>query len=641
LVDLGSGSLVDSGGLGRAIVRAVPGVSLVAFDSELRVDFAEGEHFGRAGIDSALLIGRRLPDVLPAAFWAELEEPYTGALAGRTSTFDFSSRDDVYSIRVSPLITAGKTVGALAVSRCVTKQRRIEALVGVQDALGRDSERLLATAFDRAPIGMSVVDRDGRWLRVNDEYCRMLGYERDELLTKTFREITHPGDVDQDVEWTRRAAIDQTDSLEREKRYIARDGSTVWVLARSEIVRDDDGRPAYSITLLQDITERRDSDMALRTSERRLRAILANTPQAVSVQDRDYRYQMVNSAFELRFDLEPGWIVGRRDDELLPPSVVVVDRQSHDRVVRTGEPVELEEVVPRDGEDRVLRTIKFPLRDDDGGVYAVCGIFDDITDRKRREQELHDRVEWTERIHEAVLHDRLVLHGQPIIDLAKGEVAQAELLVRIRDRTDPARLIAPGVFIPASERFGLVGVIDRWVVGKALELAREHRVEVNLSGQTISDPEQVAEIERMVLASGVAPDNIIFEITETAVAENLGSARRFAERLRAIGCSFALDDFGVGFGTFTYLKHLPVDYLKIDIQFVRDMVDNEDDRQVVSTMVGVARDFGIKTIAEGVEDHATLKLVALLGVDYAQGYWIGRPAPVEELWPATPDARTT
>jgi PAS domain S-box-containing protein len=469
----------------------------------------------------------------------------------------------------------------------------------------------------------------------------MLGYEREELLGKTFRDLTHPDDVDQDVEWTLRAVDGETDSLEREKRYRRRDGSTVWMLARSEIIRDDDGRPMYAISLLQDVTERRRSDLALHTSEQRLRSILDNTPDAVSVQDRHGRYQLVNRAFEQRFGLHEAWIIGRGDDEVMPADGARRDREAHAEVLKTGEVVEREEVLPRDGEERVYVTAKFPLRDADGDIYAVGAIFNDITDRKRREVELSDRLQWTDRIHSAVSQERLVLHAQPIINLATGEMEQAELLVRMLARHGSAELIAPGDFIPAAERFDLIGVIDQWVVARALDLAMEHRVEINLSGKTVSDPEQVAEIERLVARCGAPPQNIIFEITETAVAQNLDSARRFAQRLRAMGCSFALDDFGVGFGSFTYLKRLPVDYLKIDVAFVRDMVRDEDDRQVVTAMLGVARDFGIKTIAEGVEDQPTLELLGLMGADYAQGYFIGRPGPTDGLWPTSNDVTRT
>jgi len=137
-------------------------------------------------------------------------------------------------------------------------------------------------------------------------------------------------------------------------------------------------------------------------------------------------------------------------------------------------------------------------------------------------------------------------------------------------------------------------------------------------------------IERAISASGAPPANLIFEITETTAAENLPAAREFAQRLRKLGCAFALDDFGVGHGTFTYLRHLPVDYLKIDIQFIRALLTDEEDQQVVRAIIGVAKQFRIETIAEGVEDEATLKKLLEMGVDYAQGYWIGRPMPIPQ-----------
>jgi PAS domain S-box-containing protein len=528
------------------------------------------------------------------------------------------------------------------VSRDVTEQRRLEGAVSGYEAGVRDSDRLWATAFDRAPIGMSVLDLEGRWLRVNDAYCRMFGYERAELHDKTFADLTHPDDAAADREWMRRAAAGESTCLERDERCIARDGSVVWVHNRAEVICGDDGRPAYTLCLLQNITERRRSDLALQASERRMRSILDNTPGAVFVKGRDHRYQLVNRAFEQRFGAERGVILGRLDHEVLLPEVVALDRATDELVLRTGHPVEQEDVVPCDGEDRVFLTVKFPLREEGGEISAVCGIANDITDRRRREDELRDRLVWTDRIHAAVAHDRFVLYGQPIVNLASGEVEQAELLVRMVDHRGSQDLIPPAAFLPAAERFDLVAMIDLWVLARAVRLAAQgHCVEVNLSGKTISEPEHVAEIERLVVESGAPPENITFEITETAVARDMESARRFAERLRAVGCSFALDDFGVGFGAFTYLKHLSVDFLKIDIAFVRDLAGDESDRRVVESIVGVARVFGMRTIAEGVEDQATLELLAQLGVDYAQGYWIGRPAPLDELWPPDREIAST
>jgi PAS domain S-box-containing protein len=619
---------------GRRLLTAVPGAAVLAFDTDLCVTFAEGDEFLRLGMDAESLEGRRLPDVLPADSWAELKVPYEGALAGAASTFDFSTPADLYSISVSPLILDGKTMGAIAVSHCVTEQRRLELLVKTQEVAARGSERLLKTAFDRAPIAMSMVDIEGGWIRVNDAYGQMLGYGNDELLEKTFDELIHPDDIGEDLEWWGRAIAGESDSQQREERFIAHDGTIVWMEVRTEMVRDDAGRPLLAVAQLQNITERHNSDTALRDSERRMRSILDNTPQPVAVLGRDHRFQLANHAFDVRFGLEPGGALGRRDDEVLPNDVLMINREIDAQVFRTGESLEREDSVTIDGEDHVHLRVKFPLRDEAGDIYGVCGILNDITDQRRREQELHECLEWTERIHSAIAEARLVLHAQPIVNLASGKVQQAELLVRMLDRDDLSLLVPPGEFLLAAERFDLVGHIDLWVVARAIEVARDHRVEINLSGRTISDPKLIAEIERLVTRSGAPPQNIIFEITETAAAENLASAREFADRLRSLGCSFALDDFGVGFGSFTYLKHLHVDYLKIDIEFVRDLVgDEKGDRQVVQAIVGVARDFGIKTIAEGVEDQATLELLEEMGVDYAQGFWIGRPAPLDELWP--------
>ncbi|MGK2932444.1 MAG: EAL domain-containing protein, partial [Solirubrobacterales bacterium] len=372
-----------------------------------------------------------------------------------------------------------------------------------------------------------------------------------------------------------------------------------------------------------------------------LRLILNNIPDTVSVQGLDYRYWLINDAFTERFGVNREDVLGRLDEEVLSPEAIAQDRATHAKVIDTGSKVQQEETVPVGGEDHTFQTVKFPLRNGVGDIYAVCGVFNDVTDRKRREFELQDRLEWTERIHSSLAEERLVLYGQPIMDLATGDVEQAELLVRMKHHQNPHVLVPPDDFLPAAERLTLISLIDQWVVSKAIELAHDHRVEINLSGLTISDSRQVAEIERKVAESNAPRENIIFEITETAVAENLLSARHFAERLRQIGCQFALDDFGVGYGTFTYLKHLPVDYLKIDIEFVRDLVRDETNRQIVSSIVGAARLFGMKTVAEGVEDRETLDLLTTMKVDFAQGFWIGRPKPVSELWPEPEPAMLT
>jgi EAL domain-containing protein (putative c-di-GMP-specific phosphodiesterase class I) len=223
-----------------------------------------------------------------------------------------------------------------------------------------------------------------------------------------------------------------------------------------------------------------------------------------------------------------------------------------------------------------------------------------------------------------------VLHAQPILELATNTIHQEELLVRMRGGRGQDDLVMPSEFLPPAERFGLVQEIDRWVVAEAVKLAKERRVEVNLSGKSIGDAALIRLIEAQLRSQGTDPGNLIFEITETAAAENLDAARDFAWRLRGLGCGFALDDFGTGYGTFAYLKHLPVAFIKIDMEFVRYLAIDPSDQKIVKSIIAVAQNFGVQTIAEGVEHQATLDLLRDLGVDYAQGFLIGEPLPIGE-----------
>ena len=189
--------------------------------------------------------------------------------------------------------------------------------------------------------------------------------------------------------------------------------------------------------------------------------------------------------------------------------------------------------------------------------------------------------------------------------------------------------IAPSEFLPAAERFGAIREIDRWVISRGAELAATGMsVEINISGTSMGDAGVLEEIDRALARTGADPSDMVFEITETTMIENVEVARGLARRLRKRGCRFALDDFGTGFGALSALKSLPLDFLKIDKEFVRDLCTSDTDRHVIAATVDLARAFGLKTIAEGVEDQPTLDLLAELGVDLAQGFLLGRPAPI-------------
>jgi diguanylate cyclase (GGDEF)-like protein/PAS domain S-box-containing protein len=251
------------------------------------------------------------------------------------------------------------------------------------------------------------------------------------------------------------------------------------------------------------------------------------------------------------------------------------------------------------------------------------------------QKQIESRIGWHQRIREAVENDRFVLHAQPILDLGNGRISQYELLLRL---ADGGEFVLPGLFLGIAERTGLIQDIDRWVVRRAIHLiaayqsaGKELRLEVNLSGKAFADQELLQMIQRELIATGIDPASLIMEVTETAAIANIDKAQKFLRTLKALGCGFALDDFGVGFSSFSHLKHLPVDYLKIDGSFIRDLAHNTVDQHLVQAIVGVARGLGKRTIAEFVGDDETLKLLREYGVDFAQGYFIGRPAPLPDV----------
>jgi EAL domain-containing protein (putative c-di-GMP-specific phosphodiesterase class I) len=233
------------------------------------------------------------------------------------------------------------------------------------------------------------------------------------------------------------------------------------------------------------------------------------------------------------------------------------------------------------------------------------------------------------RLRGVLTEEHLLAYSQPILDHRGGRVVQEELLVRMRAASGSSAVLPPATFLPDAERCGLIGLVDRWMAAHAIALSRQgRRAEVNLSAISLADEEFTASLERWIKRSEVNPGNIVFEITETAALEQLDLAVDFAERLTNLGCEFALDDFGTGFGSLTHLRQLPVRFLKIDTSFVRDVSSSREDQAMIRGIVAIARELGVLTVAEGIEDAPTLDLITEYGVDFAQGFHIGRPAPV-------------
>jgi diguanylate cyclase (GGDEF)-like protein len=233
---------------------------------------------------------------------------------------------------------------------------------------------------------------------------------------------------------------------------------------------------------------------------------------------------------------------------------------------------------------------------------------------------------WMAQIKEALKNNGFELWLQPVVEVESGRVAFHEALLRLR--TEDGECVSPEVFLPAAERFRMMGEIDRQVLRLAwrrLAADPARRLSINLSGQSFSDPALPEFIERGFAAADVAAERVTFEITETAVISNLAAAQTMIERLRAGGFRFALDDFGSGFSSFTHLKHLTVDYLKIDGGFIRDLAAEPTNLAFVKVINDIAHHLKIHSVAEYVETAESLKALRAIGVDYAQGSYFGMP----------------
>jgi diguanylate cyclase (GGDEF)-like protein/PAS domain S-box-containing protein len=566
----------------------------------------------------------------------------------------------------------------------VTELRAIER--DVQAA--RERFRL---AFEDAPVGMAISTLDGHLIQVNNSLCEITGYTRDELLSINIATITHPEELDDRTQLLEQLFSGEIDNYRRDGRLLRANGDAIWVSRHVRILRDAEGRAAQVLTHIVDITERR-------LMERELRHMADHDPLTGLLNRRGLEAELERHVAHVnRYGARGALLVldldhfkavndtlGHEAGDKLIVSVANLLRKrlrSSDAVARLGGD-EFAILLPDANEEMAAHVAREIVSDvqrgavvdhgqarrhvtasvgvtlfTQGAINAESVLVDadlamyDAKEAGRDQIAIHTgghddqprmkaRLEWIERIRSALDHGQFTLYAQPIRELHSGQVDQCELLLRMVD--DSGDTVPPGAFLYIAERYDLIHELDEWVAKEAIKLVereqaegRSGSVEINISGKSLANTRLLEVVESEIKRAQIDPSRLIFEVTETAAISHMALAREFAERLKGLGCRFALDDFGAGFGGFFYLKHIPFDFLKIDREFVTDCRTNRVDQLVIEALVSLARGLNKQTVAEGVEDHQTELFLRRHGVDLAQGYHIGRPAPILEgvpLW---------
>jgi PAS domain S-box-containing protein len=612
----------------RALAESLPGAGVLVLDTDLRILYAEGNLFLRLGIDARAVEGTLLEDWAGPDRWPVLEPHYEAALAGEPQSFEQRERAGaIYSIEITPVLdTTGDVTSVLAVFQDVTdRARTIEALARSEARL-REAERM---------VGVGSFERDlatGR-LTYSQGFLKLLGLSPgDEIDMRGYARLIHPDDrarVDKVV----RDLVDSGGSATCEFRVIRADGIERMHLLQGEIVLDADGRAAVLRGGALDVTEQREAEHERLEAASLFRRGFDEAPIGMVMLDPvESRFVEVNAAMCSLLGRTRAEMIGMTvSDVTHPDDHAKLATARHEMAADPNLSYQVEKRYVRPDGSVVWASLHAtPVTRADGSRRAIFAQVFDITERMEREARQALQVsdmQWLGRIRSAIEADRLVLYTQPIIDLASGAPVQQELLLRMVD--EDGSVVPPRDFLPIAERWGLMTEIDRWVIRQATAMAaRGVRAQFNLSGLSIGDLAVLAEIEEWIGMSGVDPSLLVVEVTETAIMDRPESSRAFMQRVTALGCGVALDDFGTGFSGLGYLKRLSAQQLKIDIEYVHDATLSEDGERMIRGIVGLAREFDLITVAEGVEDEATRVLMRDLGVDRAQGYVFGRPQPL-------------
>lgn len=557
------------------------------------------------------------------------------------------------------------------------------------------TEQDFRSIFEQSAIGIIQIDTDGRIVKANQATCDILGYQPDELVSRRYRELVHPEDWNVAREERRAINRGEIDSYTVEHRLVRKDEEFLWARLTVSRVWDAPSASAYFTTVLEDISEshRLSTELSYMANHDTLTGLINRRAFEYQIASHLGRVRNEGSQHALCFlDLDQFKVANDTSghdagDHLLRQvsGLILNNLRESDTLARLGgdefgiilENCSLDTArhvaeKVRSALDQLVFTWQgtshaiscsigvVPITAESSGISALMKAADiacytaketgrnrvcvmSMDDRQMASEQ--GQMEWLNRIQTALQEHRFFLDCQ-IIAPPRSPRAGLRYEVLIRMRSPDGSIVSPGAFLPPAERFGIASKIDRWVITDILEklsraphhLAALEACHINLSGRSFDQADFTDFVVGRFQHYGVPAGKICFEITETAAVHNLLEVQAFMERLGAMGCSFALDDFGSGLSSFGYLRRLPVTCLKIDGMFVRDIVTSRTDLAMVKAIHDIGHTMNMTTVAEYVESEKAASLLADIGVDLLQGFWVHRPCPLDDILALEPDA---
>jgi diguanylate cyclase (GGDEF)-like protein/PAS domain S-box-containing protein len=656
---------------------------IIVLDEHARLTFANRQTERVIGWEPEDLVGRNAldlihPDDLDTAL-ASMGRVLSGDQGGRIIPLRLQHRDGHWvhvEIVGNNLMHEPAINGIVANVRDTTERRMIAEKL-------RETESLFEEVFRHGPIGLMLVTQSRSIFRVNPAICDILGYTADELCGRTITDITHPDDRVQTIEQHTAIHSGTADSYRYEKRYIRKDGTTVWCRVNVNVVRDADGTAAYSVGHIEDITESRRIAEQLEREARHdaltdlpsRRFLLERLERALDESRRGGHGQVAALFIDLDHFKQVNDSLGHAAGDELLASVAraiqgslrgsdVAGRFGGDEFVvlcpALASPTDATVVA-----DRIRRRLSAPFVVHDTEVFVGASIGIAIADhrsdaaslmaeadtaayrakeRGRNRIEIFDRelrtaiakrVEIATALRHAIDDEELVLHYQPLVDVDSSRLAGFEALVRWE--RPGVGLVSPADFLPVAEERGLIVPMGRWITEHACQrlatwngAGLDTTMGINLSPRQLNSGHLVREVRAILDDTGVDPTSLYFEITENALVDDAETAIRRLSELRDLGVRLAIDDFGTGYSSLSYLRRLPVQVVKIDRSFILSLGVDREGSTIVASVINLAHALGMEIVAEGVESIEHVAALVTLGCDKMQGYWFSKPVPAEQ-----------